>query len=561
VPAVSWRLPGYVIEALLGTGGSGDVWQARVATTGEPVALKRIQIRDRRQLRAARVEAVLLSVLDHPNLVRLHEFLQLRDAGVLVLDLATGGSLASMLERRGRLCAGEVVSTLAPIGAALAYAHRRGVVHADVSAANVLFAATGQPLLSDLGMARIIGDRATRRTTAAYVDPSVAAGYVSGPPSDVFSLAAVAVHALTGRPIWDGATSEELIANAASGQLGDLRSRLAGVPETLVGVLEYALAIQPDRRCTAAEFALDLRHTVQPVPVELRAGRLGTANAQRWAPARSGAAGGDASVRPRARGQHRQRAAHRADGASARPVQVAAHGGGAGNGGDGSGGADRNRPDFPRPQPLPPLQLPGPDITHPLRPPPRPTLPSRRMRAARRRRHLVPLGIAVVLAVAVGAAVVTRSHWRSTTPSDIRPPAVSSVSAAAPQPPPAAIASALARLDSVRERAFAERRPNLLAAVYPPGPLLAQDTALVTRMARSGCGLRGMHTTYSDVKPAVSTKAGSLTVTARALLAPSTLVCHSRLAGRAAGAGPATLRIGLVRKGADYLIARQDLLG
>jgi hypothetical protein len=174
----------------------------------------------------------------------------------------------------------------------------------------------------------------------------------------------------------------------------------------------------------------------------------------------------------------------------------------------------------------------------------------------------MPLAIAVVLAVlAVGAAVVTRSHRQSTTPSDIGPSAVAGVPAAAPQPPRAAIAAALARLDSVRERAFAQRRPNLLAAVYPPGALLAQDTALVTRMAPSGCGLQGMRTTYSDVKPVVSTKAGSLTVTVRALLAPSTLVCHSRLAGRVAGAGPATLRIELVRKGADYLIARQDLLG
>src|SRR5205823_5488541 len=120
--------------------------------------------RDGQQLRAARVEAVLLSVLDHPNLIRLHAFVPLRQAGVLVLDLAAGGSLAALIQRRGRLTPGEVVSSLAPIGAALAYAHRRGVVHRDVSAANMLFAANGQPMLSDFGMARIIGDRSPVRT-------------------------------------------------------------------------------------------------------------------------------------------------------------------------------------------------------------------------------------------------------------------------------------------------------------------------------------------------------------------------------------------------------------
>src|ERR671926_261864 len=87
-------------------------------------------------------EAALLGALDPPHLVRLHEVVhQPRRGGpprvALVLDLLAGGSLAAVLDRRGRLRPGEVVTALAPVAAALAHAHDRGVVHGDLSPGNV----------------------------------------------------------------------------------------------------------------------------------------------------------------------------------------------------------------------------------------------------------------------------------------------------------------------------------------------------------------------------------------------------------------------------------------
>jgi serine/threonine protein kinase len=131
-----WKLHGYVVERLLGTGGSGEVWRARVAATGEPVALKRLTQIDSRQLRRIHSEAALLSALEHPNLIRLHAVVEDGDTYVLVLDLADGGSLADLLTTRACLTPGEVVTAVAPVAAALAYAHGQGVVHGDVSAAN-----------------------------------------------------------------------------------------------------------------------------------------------------------------------------------------------------------------------------------------------------------------------------------------------------------------------------------------------------------------------------------------------------------------------------------------
>ena len=174
VPSMSgatWRLPGFVLGEQLGSGNSGEVWAARIAATGEQVALKRVALTGPDALRAARTEAALLSTLDHPHLVRVHALLPTSDAAVLVLDLADGGSLADVLERRGRLSVGEVVTALAPIGAALAYAHQHGVMHGDVSPANILFTSIGLPMLGDLGVAHIIGDSAPVRCTPSTSIP------------------------------------------------------------------------------------------------------------------------------------------------------------------------------------------------------------------------------------------------------------------------------------------------------------------------------------------------------------------------------------------------------
>lgn len=268
------KLRGYTVERLLGSGGSGEVWQARIGTTGSRVALKRVPISDAEQLRRAQAEAALLAALEHPNLVRLHSLITLDDAAVLVLDLADGGSLAQLLAARGRLAVGEVITLVASIGAALAYLHEHAVVHGDVAAANILFTASGVPLLADVGVARLTGDDADAEATPAYVDPAVAGGCVPGPPSDVFMLGAVALHALTGAPPWPDLDAEAALERAARGVLDDASDRLAaaGIGSATAAVVCRALSVDPQRRGTAGEFALDLRHSGEPIAIELGAG-------------------------------------------------------------------------------------------------------------------------------------------------------------------------------------------------------------------------------------------------------------------------------------------------
>ena len=264
-------VPGYTLEARLGRGGSGRGVAGGSRRGGPPVAVKVLVAGDpERQAR----EAALLGALDHPHLVRLLEVVHQPQRGgaprvALVLELLAGGSLAALLARRGRLRPGEVVTAIAPVAAALAHAHGSGVVHGDLSPGNIVFTAEGRPVLTDLGVARVLGETSAGEVTPAYVDPTVARGGAPGPASDVFGVAAAAFHALTGIAPWNAATPGDTLRVAADGLLPDLAELAPEAPPELVAVIGRGLAADPHDRGSAAAFALDLRHACRPEPVRL----------------------------------------------------------------------------------------------------------------------------------------------------------------------------------------------------------------------------------------------------------------------------------------------------
>jgi len=264
-------VPGYTLQELLGRGGSGEVWRAVPRSGGAPVAVKVLVAGDpERQAR----EAALLAELDHPHLVRLRDVVHQPRRGsqarvALVLDLLPGGSLAALLARRGRLRPGEVVTAIAPVAAALAHAHEHGVVHGDLSPGNIVFTAEGRPVLTDLGVARVVGESAAGEVTPAYVDPTVARGGAPGPASDVFGVAAAAFHALTGIAPWNAAGPADTLAVAAAGLLPDLAELAPDAPRELLAVIGRGLAADPHERGSAGAFALDLRHACRPEAIRL----------------------------------------------------------------------------------------------------------------------------------------------------------------------------------------------------------------------------------------------------------------------------------------------------
>jgi len=512
---MSFTVPGYEVGQLLGFGSHGQVWRGQVARVGTPVALKRITAPDRATARAARAEAALLSALSHPHLIELRECVVLEDAVVLVLELADGGSLAELLSRRNRLTPAEVAASLSPIGAALAHAHNEGIQHGDLSASNVLFTSAGHPKLADLGIARMFGAGFDAIGTPAYVDPVVAAGGAAGAASDVFSLAAVALHALTGRGPWQNGADEsveQVLSVAATGVIDDLTGRLADYPAEMAKVLVRALDAEPHRRGTAAEFALDLRAATQPAQVVLSAGR-----------ARSTV------------GRHsvdRDRQAPE----SSRPASPAM-----------PSAMPPERPTFSRPRAGDPDRLPA-DLTHISRPQVRasavePTAIGGIRHLLHQRR--VQFAIGMSAAAIVGAALVLSGlvHLGSDrTDAAPGPGRRSSTTVAAPQ--------LLARIDSLRSQAFEQRKPELLDSVYASTALVAQDVAQLHDRVPTDCQLVGMVTEYRDVTT-IAQSPTRIELTATATLSPAELRCHGATRSRTAAAGPTKMRLVLTASGTD----------
>ncbi len=195
---------GYAIEGFVAEGGMGWVFRARhPERPDECVALKALKpgIGSDAELVRFRAEAELLSGIDHPNLMGVH------DTGV---DEATGTSFYTMpfidsppLSERARVPVDEALKIVDGVLTALAELHRRGVVHRDVKPANILLREGGTPVLMDLGIARQTNQQTMTSTgmflgTALYASPEQARGSKIGPESDVFAVGLLLYRLLAG---------------------------------------------------------------------------------------------------------------------------------------------------------------------------------------------------------------------------------------------------------------------------------------------------------------------------------------------------------------------------
>ena len=262
-------VPGFTVGRELGRGGSSTVWLVTEERTGTDFALKCFMPGaappDATAESEVRREIRILSTLDHQHLMRAHDVLRLTvgaaDGLGLLIDYAPGGSLAQLVGSRGKLSVGETVTVLTPIAQVLGYLHARGFTHSDVSPGNVLFTSHGKPLLSDVGIARMVGDVAAvpGHGTRGFMDPAPVDAVRAGlqPERDVFSVAALGWYCLTGE------------VPARTPDRPPLPLILPDVPEELAAVLEAGLSEDRRRRPTAFELATAVYRSAAPLPVDL----------------------------------------------------------------------------------------------------------------------------------------------------------------------------------------------------------------------------------------------------------------------------------------------------
>ncbi|MDO4536577.1 MAG: serine/threonine-protein kinase [Coriobacteriales bacterium] len=252
-------------------GGFGTVnvcWdtrlQRRVAIKCMPLALDANAPAQASTIQEALAEARTSSMLAHPNIVTMFDFESDQYFSYLVMEYVDGLNLQDLLGRveGGVLTFNECAHLVDALASALSYAHENGVLHLDIKPANIMIDRSGTVKLGDFGMASLAsaaGYGGARGGTVGYMPPEQIEGAYVDERTDIFSLAVVVWHALTGSCPFAAATpeeSEELIRRGPSPTLSRIEPELAGVvEETLLR------AIDPDprmRMSTVDQFARDL---------------------------------------------------------------------------------------------------------------------------------------------------------------------------------------------------------------------------------------------------------------------------------------------------------------
>jgi hypothetical protein len=250
----------FLIEETIGSGGFGTVYRAWDERLQRPVAVKVID-RDPGAPRVTR-EAQAVARLAHRNIATLYELVTEGERAYLVSELIDGETVR-VLGRRGELSDRLVAELGAGACAALAHAHRNGVVHRDMKPENILVAAGGEAKLVDFGIARITGERTLTASgdvvgTLAYMAPEQADGLRPGPAADVYSLALTLYECFSGEhPLMrDGPAATARAIGEPLIPLGDVRPDL---PVALSDTIDAALDPDPERRPLASELEAGLR--------------------------------------------------------------------------------------------------------------------------------------------------------------------------------------------------------------------------------------------------------------------------------------------------------------
>ncbi len=233
----------FEIEGLAGEGGMGAVYRARDRERIERVALKVFHERGRTNEGEART---LLELL-HPNIVRCVAFGATDDGhDFLATEWLEGETLRARLTR-GPIPVAQTIRIARRVAEGLAAAHAWGIVHRDVTPANVMMLPNEGVKLLDFGLA-VHGRSEGAAGTVGYAAPEQARGDAPTPRADVFSLGCVMVECLLGEKPFAAETDVGVMARMLEGDTARVTSRLTGVPIALVRLLSRMLASDPEAR-------------------------------------------------------------------------------------------------------------------------------------------------------------------------------------------------------------------------------------------------------------------------------------------------------------------------
>jgi len=211
---VNTKLGRYDVLRLVATGGTAAIYQAVDPVTETIVALKVFAYSPLR-FKVGATEWSLLRSLEHPHIVRIHDFAVDRGLVYIVMEYVAGRSLRKVLSEHGRLPLKQIARIVLEAGAALDYAHRSGVLHLDLKPENLLFTGGQRVKLLDFGSAAIHlalrGARDFVMGTPQYMAPEQVQSQPVSIRTDIYGLGVLMYEMLSGSPPFTGPDVDEIL--------------------------------------------------------------------------------------------------------------------------------------------------------------------------------------------------------------------------------------------------------------------------------------------------------------------------------------------------------------
>lgn len=265
----------------LGEGGMATVYKALDTHLQRNVAVKVIRTDIfgstilERLLKRFKSEGLTLAKLTHPNIVPILDYGEFDGAPYLVMPYLPGGTLKTKM--KSRIPYQDAARMLLPIAQAVAHAHQQGIIHRDIKPSNILITRTGEPMLSDFGIAKILASEETRDITNTgtgigtpeYMAPEQALGHVDE-RVDIYALGIVLYEMITGRIPFRADTPMGVLLKKNQEPLPRPKQFISVLPDWVENVMVRALAREPQNRFQNMDgFANALERMVMDVPTQI----------------------------------------------------------------------------------------------------------------------------------------------------------------------------------------------------------------------------------------------------------------------------------------------------
>lgn len=252
----------YHLVAQQGSGGMSVIYKAIDRALGRTVAIKILRpslTQDPAFLERFRNEARSVANLSHPNIVTVHDVGNEGATHYIVMEMVEGNDLKKIIKADGALPIDRVLHLGIQICAGIGYAHRSGIVHADVKPQNVLVTPQDVVKVTDFGIAQALSDTQPQQRAQVvwgsphYFAPEQARGEQPSPASDVYAIGIVLFEMLTGRLPYTGTNQQELALAHLNDAIPMVTDFNPAIPESLARIVYKVMSKEEQGRYRTAD--------------------------------------------------------------------------------------------------------------------------------------------------------------------------------------------------------------------------------------------------------------------------------------------------------------------